>query len=337
MKDVLEQLYSGQALSQETTQQVFSQVVTGEMDDITLSSLLTALKIKGETPEEIAGAAGALIQHAAPFPKPDYAFADIVGTGGDGHNTINISSAAAIVAAACGVKVAKHGNRSVSSRSGSADLFNAFGLQLQMSAQQARNCLDQTNLCFLFAPNYHAGIKHAMPVRTTLKTRTLFNLLGPLVNPANPSHMLIGVYSPQLIMPFAETLKLLGYQNAMVVHGSGLDEFALHGPSMVAELNQGEIKQYQLAPDDFGLQQYSLDAIKGGEPEQNKQMIELVLQGQGQEAHQAAVAMNVAALLKLTGKADDLKQATQLAMDCMQSGKALETIQQCAQLSQQEV
>jgi len=176
-----------------------------------------------------------------------------------------------------------------------------------------------------------------MPVRTTLKTRTLFNLLGPLVNPANPSHILVGVYNPQLLLPFAETLKLLGYQNALVVHGSGLDEFALHGPSLVAELDQGEIKQYQLAPDDFGLQQYALDAIKGGEPEDNKQMIELVLQGKGQEAHQAAVAMNVAALLKLTGKVDDLRQGTQLALDCMQSGKALDTIRQCAQLSQQEV
>ncbi|GAC14693.1 anthranilate phosphoribosyltransferase [Aliiglaciecola lipolytica] len=333
----LESLYKGQDLSQQACEDLFSKVVKGELNDIVISSMLTALKIKGEKPSEIAGAAAALINNAAPFPRPDYPFADIVGTGGDGHNTINISSAAAIVAASCGVKVAKHGNRSVSSKSGSADLFREFGMDLGMSAQTARNCLDEAGLCFLFAPNYHAGIKYAMPVRTTLKTRTLFNLLGPLANPGKPTHMMIGVYAPEWVMPFAKTLKLLGYEHALVVHGNGLDELALHGPSQVAELNNGTITEYTLSPADFGLQEYSLESIKGGEPEENKTLIEAVLSGQGKVAHQSAVALNAGALLKLTGIATTYQQGAQLAIDAMQSKQALATILSAAKISQQGV
>lgn len=333
--EILEQLYQKNNLQQEQVTDIFAQVVNGEISDIELASLLTALKIKGEQPHEIAGAAQALIQNAAEFPHPDYDFADIVGTGGDGHDTINISSAAAIVAASCGLKVAKHGNRSVSSQSGSADLFKAFGLNLTMDAVTARRCLDESNLCFLFAPNYHAGIKHAMPVRTTLKTRTIFNLLGPLVNPARPSHIIIGVYSPELLLPFARTLQLLGYQHAMVVHGSGLDEFALHGDSQVVELSPQGLAEYSLTPTDFGLEHYPLTAIKGGQPDENKQLIEQVLIGQGQAAHQAAVAMNAGALLKLCGKADTFAQGAQLAINAMAEKRPLTTITLSAELSQQ--
>ncbi|MFT5676985.1 MAG: anthranilate phosphoribosyltransferase [Paraglaciecola sp.] len=331
---ILEQLFEGRSLTQNEVTDVFSQVVTGQVDDIVLSSLLTALKIKGETPEEIAGAAAALIKNAASFPRPNYDFADIVGTGGDGHHTINISSAAAIVAASCGLKVAKHGNRSVSSKSGSADLFKAFDLELTMSADTARACLDESNLCFLFAPNYHSGIRHAMPVRTTLKTRTLFNLLGPLVNPARPSHIVIGVYDPALLMPFAQTLQLLGYQKALVVHGSGLDELALHGESQVIEINGHKLTEYSLCPGDFGLEEYPISAIQGGEPEENKTLIEQVLAGKGQIAHQSAVAMNAGALLKLCGLADSFKQGAELAIEAMQNKLPLATIKQSAALSQ---
>lgn len=332
---LLDQLYQGHSLSQADSTELFSQVVTGQMDDITLSSLLTALKLKGETPIEIAGAAAALINNAAAFPRPDYAFADIVGTGGDGHNTINISSASAIVAASCGVKVAKHGNRSVSSKSGSADLFRTFGLELGMSAATARKCLDESGLCFLFAPNYHAGIKHAMPVRTKLKTRTIFNLLGPLANPATPSHIMIGVYSPDLILPFAKTLQLLGYRRALVVHGSGLDELALHGESNAAEVDGDNIAQHTLSPVDFNLPEYPLEAIRGGEPEQNKALIEAVLMGKGEPAHQAAVAMNTGALLTLCGLAADFSAGAQMAIEAMQAQKPIATMQQAARISQE--
>ena len=334
LQAALAKLYEGVSLQQQEVTRLFSQVVSGQMDDIVLSSLLTALKIKGESPQEIAGAAAALIHHCADFPRPAYPFADIVGTGGDGHNTINISSAAAIVAASCGLKVAKHGNRSVSSKSGSADLFKAFGMELNMSAEVARQCLDSSNLCFLFAPVYHAGIKHAMAVRTALKTRTLFNLLGPLVNPARPSHIMLGVYHPDLLVPFAETLQILGYQHAMVVHGSGLDELALHGNSQVIEIKDGKLEHYSLSAADFGLDSYPLSAIAGGEPEHNKQLIEQVLSGTGQAAHQAAVAMNAGALLKLCGKADSFAQGAQLAIAAMQKQAPLHTIKQAAALSQ---
>ena len=332
--DTLEQLFKQQDLQQQQAFQVFSEVMKGQVPEVILASLLTALKIKGEKPQEIAGAAQAMIQNAAAFPYPDYEFADIVGTGGDGHDTINISSAAAIVAASCGVKVAKHGNRSVSSQSGSADLFKAFAMDLNMTPDTAKRCLDEANLCFLFAPQYHAGIKHAMPVRTALKTRTIFNLLGPLANPARPSHIIVGVYSPDLLMPFALTLQLLGYKTAMVVHGSGLDEFALHGPTHVVQIKHGEIEQLVLNPQDFGLQTYPLEAIKGGQPEENKQLIEHVLNGAGQPAHQAAVAMNAGALIYLCGKSHSLAEGASLALQAMQQKLPAATIQRAAELSQ---
>lgn len=331
---ILEKLYQQQDLQQAEAYQIFSDVIKGQVPDIILSSLLTALKIKGETPQETAGAAQALIENASPFTHPDYEFADIVGTGGDGHNTINISSAAAIVAASCGIKVAKHGNRSVSSQSGSADLFKAFGLNLNMSADIAKDCLDQANLCFLFAPHYHAGIKHAMPVRTALKTRTIFNLLGPLVNPARPSHIIVGVYSPSLLLPFAKTLQLLGYKNAMVVHGSGLDEFALHGDTQVVQIKGEKLEEYHLSPNDFGLKTYPLEAIKGGQPDENKKLVEQVLNGQGEKAHQAAVAMNAGALLTLCGKTDSFLEGATLALRAMEQKLPALTIKLAAELSQ---
>lgn len=332
---LLEKTYTGAHLSQMEAQAFFHAVMQGDLDDILLSSMLTALKVNGETPQEIAGAASAMIANAAPFARPNYDFADIVGTGGDGHNTINISSASAIVAASCGLPVAKHGNRSVSSKSGSADLFREFALNLTMSADTARKCLDESRLCFLFAPNYHAGVRHAMKVRTTLKTRTLFNLLGPLANPAKPSHIMIGVYSDTLLPAYAETLQLLGYQNALVVHGAGLDEIALHGTTKVAEVHGDKIAYYELNASDFGLAQHSLEAIKGGEPQENKALIAAVLNGNGASAHTAAVAANTGALLKLAGLAPGFKEGANMAMESMSAGKPLRTINAAAALSQE--
>lgn len=332
---LLHKVLQGETLTQSESVTFFTAVVTGDVDDIVLSSMLTALKTRGETPEEIAGAATALINNAAPFIRPDYPFADIVGTGGDGHNTINISSAASIVAASCGLTVAKHGNRSVSSKSGSADLFEQYGLNLTMSADTAKHCLDGSQLCFLFAPNYHSGIKHAMKVRTTLKTRTLFNLLGPLVNPAKPTHILTGVYAPELVKPYAQTLQLLGYDKAMVVHGSGLDEIGLHGKTDVAEIDGEDIKYYQISADDFGLPSYPLESIRGGEPAENRAMITEVLQGHGQAAHRDNIAANAGALLKLCGKAGTFLEGAQMALTSMEQGKPAVTIQKCAELSQQ--
>ncbi|PSW18361.1 anthranilate phosphoribosyltransferase [Photobacterium sanctipauli] len=326
---IANKLYEQQALTQEESLTLFDAIIKGEVEPILLSAVLTALKIKGETPEEIAGAAKALLANANPFPSPDYDFADIVGTGGDGANTINISTTAAFVAAACGIKVAKHGNRGVSSKSGSSDLLDKFGINLAMKPETAREALDDLGVCFLFAPEYHGGVRHAMPVRQTLKTRTIFNLLGPLINPARPNIELMGVYDKSLVRPIAETMATMGMKRAAVVHGSGLDEVAIHGETTVAEIIDGEIKEYTLTPADFGLNTHPLDTIKGGEPEENRQIITDILTGKGTEAQVGAVAVNVALLLRLFGN-EDLKANTQKAIDVMQSGKAYELVGQLA-------
>ncbi|WP_019613300.1 anthranilate phosphoribosyltransferase [Psychromonas ossibalaenae] len=332
--EVLEQLYAGESLSSEQSQAFFEQVVKGEVDPVILSSVLTALKIKGETPLEITGAANALLAQAKAFPRPDYDFTDIVGTGGDGLGTINISTASAFVAAACGLKVCKHGSRSVSSKSGSSDLLAAFGINLNMSPETARQCLDDLNICFIFAPHYHAGMRFAAPVRAALKTRSIFNVLGPLVNPARPAFELMGVYAPELLKPIAQVHKELGMKRVMVVYGSGLDEVAVHGQTQVAELINGEIKEYTLTPENFGVEHYPVEAIFGGDAQENKVIIEQILQGKGTDAQQAAVAVNVSALLVLNGKADNFKQGTEMALNMMQTGKPLQLVQQLAEQSQ---
>lgn len=330
---ILEQLYAGNSLSSQQSQEFFAQVVQGNIDPIILSSVLTALKIKGETPEEITGAANALLAQAKPFPRPNYDFTDIVGTGGDGLGTINISTASAFVAAACGVKVCKHGSRSVSSKSGASDLLAAFGVNLEMSAEAARQCLDDLNVCFIFAPQYHAGMRFAGPVRAALKTRSIFNVLGPLVNPARPDFELMGVYAPELLKPIAEVHKQLGMKRVMVVYGSGLDEVALHGSTQVAELIDGKIKEYTLTPEDFGVEHYPVESILGGDAHENKAIIEKILQGKGTQAQQAAVAVNVSALLVLNGAADNFKQGTQMALDMMLTGKPLQLLHALAEQS----
>lgn len=326
MKEVLEQLIAGQSLSQTQAQEFFQQVITGQVASEMLASVLTALKIKGETADEIAGAAVAIRDNATTFPQLDYTVSDCVGTGGDGANTINISTTSAILAAACGLKMAKHGNRSVSSMSGSADLLEALGVKLTMSPEVAKQCLDQANLCFIYAPAYHTGFKYAAPVRKAMGVRTLFNILGPLVNPAAPRCMLLGVYTPALIDIMAAALPLTGVERAWVVHGSGLDEIAVHGSTQVTEINQGKLIEKQVCPADFGLAEFTLDDIKGGTPQENADMISAILAGKGTDAHNAAVVLNCAALLYLHGKADSLKNAADLAMNTLLSGKAADTL-----------
>lgn len=325
IQPILENLYQAQVLSQLESHQLFSAVVRGEIKPEQLAAVLISMKVRGEQPQEIAGAATALLENAAPFPRPDYLFADIVGTGGDGSNSINISTASAFVAAACGLKVAKHGNRSVSSKSGSSDLLAAFGINLDMSAEKSRHALDNLGVCFLFAPKYHTGFRHAMPVRQQLKTRTLFNVLGPLINPAHPPLALIGVYSPQLVEPIAETLRMLGYQRAAVVHSGGMDEVSLHAPTIVAELNQGEINCYQLTAADFGLMPYQQQQLTGGTPEENRDILTRLLQGKGEAAHEAAVAANVAMLMRLFGE-EDLSANARQVLDVLRSGAAYDKV-----------
>ncbi|CDL80646.1 Anthranilate phosphoribosyltransferase [Xenorhabdus szentirmaii DSM 16338] len=325
MQLILDKLLNAQTLTQQESQQLFTAVIHGELSDVQLTAILVSLKLRGEQPQEIAGAAQAFLANAAPFPRPDYTFCDIVGTGGDGSNSINISTTSAFVAAACGLKVAKHGNRSISSRSGSSDLLAAFGVALDACAEESRRALDELGICFLFAPQYHCGFRHAAQVRQQLKTRTLFNILGPLINPARPSLSLIGVYSPALIEPIAHTLQALGYQRAAVVHSGGMDEVSLHAPTYVAELRHGEIHQYQLTATDFGLPSHHISSLKGGTPEENRDMSTMLLQGHGQKAHIDTVAANVALLMKIHGQ-ENLRENTQLALNIIYSGQAYEKV-----------
>lgn len=317
---------TGQPLSFSQTKQFFAAVVNGDIDPVLLTALLVALKMRGETADEIAGAASALRAAATPFSQQIPGSIDCCGTGGDGSNTINISSTAAIVGAAMGLKVVKHGNRSVSSRSGSADLLEQLGVNIQMSPQQALQALEHSNCSFLFAPLYHAGIKYAMPVRTALKTRTLFNLLGPLVNPAAPDYQLLGVYDPALCRVMAQALKQLGVKRAWVVHGSGCDEIALHGNTHVCELIHGQLNEFTLSPDDFGATLTPLSELAGGEPGENAAATLAVLQGKGKRAHNEAVAVNVAAMMKIAGLGDNLATNTQAVLELLDTGNAFNTL-----------
>jgi len=337
MTNTLQSLVDGVSLTQQQSEAFFTEMIQGNTAPEQLASVLTALKIKGETPEEIAGAALAIRNHATAFPEQLVGVADCVGTGGDGANTINISTTAAILAAACGLKMAKHGNRSVSSMSGSADLLEAFGVNLMMSPETASKCIEQTNLCFLYAPAYHSGFKYAAPVRKAMGIRTMFNILGPLVNPSKPDIMLLGVYTPELLPTMAKGLQLTGVKKAWVLHGSGLDEIALHGETQIIELKDGELIERLVTPEDFGLKRYTLEDIKGGTPQENADIIKAVLSGEGQPAHNAAVIINCAALLYLHGKADCLKTAANMASEVLATGAGYRTLQAMVAVSNSEV
>ena len=305
----------------------------GKVDPIQLAGFLIALKAKGETPQEIAGAAEALRAAAQHFDVGALQVVDTCGTGGDGSGTVNISTAVAVVVAEMGVFVTKHGNRSISSRCGSADVLEHCGVRIAAPASVARRCLEQERICFLFAPQYHAGVRHAMPVRRALGTRTLFNLIGPLINPALPQRQLLGIYDGALCETVARTLGLLGLEAALVVHGSGLDEIALHGSTRAAVLREGEVTLLDLSPADFGMPQVPLSALQGGDGEDNATWLQTLLSGGGKEAHQQAVAANSGALLWITDRAESLATGTEAALATLRSGKAADRLKRWAEVS----
>ncbi|SEA32317.1 anthranilate phosphoribosyltransferase [Alkalimonas amylolytica] len=325
--ELVQKRLNGGHFTQQEAQQFFAAVVAGDVDPIDLTAVLVAGKLQGIQPDEVAGAAQALRAAATPFPIAASNSIDCCGTGGDGSNTINISTTAAIVAAAAGLSVAKHGNRSVSSKSGSADLLESLGVNIQLSPEQAAQSLQQAGCAFLFAPLYHAGIRFAMPVRQQLKTRTLFNVLGPLLNPAAPGFQLLGVYDPALGPVMAKALTQLDVNTAWVVHGSGCDEIALHGPTQVTELRDGAIRQFTLTPADFGLPERALAELAGGNPTENAAASLAILQGKGKEAHQDAIAANVAAMMAITGVNADLKDNVVHIKQLLSSDKGYRTLQ----------
>jgi anthranilate phosphoribosyltransferase len=278
--------------------------------------------MKGETAEEMIGAARALSAAALPFERPDYLYADCCGTGGDGSGLINVSTATAFVAAACGLPIAKHGNRSVSSRCGSADVLEAVGARIDVSPERARAILDETGFCFLFAPAYHPGMKHAALVRRQLEVRTIMNLLGPCINPARPPVQLLGVADPKMLRRIAQTLAAMGVDEALVVHGSGLDEVALHGETRALRLSRGEIEELQITPEDAGLERAPLKVVTGGDVAENAERLRALLAGRASDAERDIVILNTAALLMTAGRAATLTEGAAQARDALLAGDA---------------
>lgn len=320
LKNITEKLYNFENLNQKESYQLFDYFIKGKISVPLQASILTALKLKKETPIEIAAAAKVLLANSKKFPTIKSDVIDIVGTGGDGYNTINISTTAAIIAASMGYKVAKHGARSVSSKTGSFDLLESFGVDITLSPEKTKQSIETNNIGFLFAPFYNDGFNYVKEVRSILKTRTIFNILGPLINPAHPNKVLIGVYSQELILPMAKSLIELGIESALVVYGSGLDEVAIHAETSVAEINNKEIKEYKLIPSDFGINTYFIKDIEGGDPKENALIVKKILLGTGTAAQNSAVAVNVALIMKLFGK-NNLKENTQIVLDIIKSGK----------------
>jgi anthranilate phosphoribosyltransferase len=327
-----------QSLSREEAHAVMTEILTGQCSDAQIAALLVALHMKGETVEEIVGFAEAIRAAATPIELHAGSvldasgtgrdalrdsLIDTCGTGGDASGTFNISTATAFVVAGAGVRVAKHGNRSVTSKCGSADVMEALGVNIQLPAAQIAACLEQVGIAFLFAPFVHSAMKHVQTARRELHLRTVFNLLGPLTNPARATCQVVGVYSAELVEKLAEALSMLGLRRALVVHGSdGLDEITITGPTRIAEVREGRVHGYEVTPEEFGLQRATLEDIAGGDAALNATLIREVLAGK-KSARRDVVLLNAAAALVAAGRADHLRDAIPLAVRAIDSGAAL--------------
>jgi len=327
-----------QSLARAEARAVMTEVLTGKCSDTQIAALLVALHMKGETVEEIVGFAEAIRSAATPFELHGNAvldasgtgrgaLVDTCGTGGDASGTFNISTATAFVAAGAGVRVAKHGNRSVTSKCGSADVMEALGVNINLPPARISACLEQVGIAFLFAPALHSAMKYVQPVRRELRLRTVFNLLGPLTNPARATCQVVGVYSDDLVEKLAEALSMLGLRRALVVHGSdGLDEITITGPTRVGEVRNGSVHTYEVTPEECGLRRAPLDGLAGGDAALNASLIRDVLAGK-KSARRDVVLLNAGAALVAAGRADHLRDTVPLAAQAIDSGAALEKLQ----------
>ena len=310
----------------------FDLLFNGEATDAQIGALLMAMRVRGETVDEIAAAARVMRSKCVPVKAPAGAM-DIVGTGGDGKGTLNISTATAFVVAGAGVPVAKHGNRNLSSKSGAADALGALGINVMVGAEVVEQALKEAGIGFMMAPMHHPAIAHVMPTRQQLATRTLFNVLGPLTNPAGVKRQLTGAFAPWLIRPMAEVLAALGSDAAWLVHGGdGTDELSIAGPSHVAALKDGEIEEFEIAPEEAGLPRHPFEAILGGTPEENGRAFSALLSGEG-GAYRDAVLLNSAAALLIAGKVDTLRDGAELAAQSIDSGRALTAVETLARIT----
>src|SRR5208282_3362634 len=327
-----------QSLSREEARAVMEEVLRGEATDAQIAALLVGLHMKGETVEEIVGFAEAIRAAATPLPivrdslvdvsgTGREALVDTCGTGGDASGTFNISTATALVVAGAGVRVAKHGNRGVTSKCGSADVMEALGVNINLPPSQVAACLQQVGIAFLFAPAMHSAMKQVQTARRELHLRTVFNLLGPLTNPARATCQVVGVYSADLVEKLAEALSMLGLRRALVVHGSdGLDEITITAPTRIAEVREAQVHSYEVTPEEFGLQRATLDDISGGDAARNATLIREVLAAK-KSARRDIVLLNAAAALVAAGRADHLRDAIPLAANAIDSGAALRKLQ----------
>src|SRR3954469_17555325 len=321
LKSIIGKVATGASLSREEASAAFDSMMSGEATPSQMGGLLMALRVRGETVDEITGAVEVMRAKMLRVDAPAGAV-DVVGTGGDGSGSVNVSTCASFIVAGCGVPVAKHGNRALSSRSGAADVLSALGVKIDITPDHVGRCIAETGIGFMFAPAHHPAMKNVGPTRVELGTRTIFNLLGPLSNPAGVKRQMVGVFSRQWVEPLASVLKNLGSESAWVVHGSdGLDEVTSAGPTYVAALENGAVKSFEIAPEDFGVARAMPDMLRGGDADQNARALLDVLKGKASAFRDVAL-MNAAAGLVVAGRAKDLKQGFALAAKSIDSGEA---------------
>jgi anthranilate phosphoribosyltransferase len=329
----LARLLDGRDLSRAEAREVMDQIMRGEATAAQIGAFLVAMRIKRETPEEIAGCADAMRAHVLSVRprRPD--LVDTAGTGGDGARTFNISTAAALVAAAAGAGVAKHGNRAVSSASGSADVLEALGFALELPAERIEQSIDELGFGFLFAPSHHPAMRYAAPVRRELALRTVFNVLGPLTNPAGARAQVVGVYAPELVPTIATVLAQLGAERAFVVHGAdGIDELSPTGPNLVCEVVDGSVREREIDPLDLGIPRCPPTALAGGSPADNAETVRTIFAG-GDGPRRDAVLLNAAGAIAAAGRAEDLREGLALAAEAVDSGAAAARLDELAAFS----
>ncbi len=331
-KALIDKAANGLSLTVEEAQNAFDVMMSGQATPSQIGGFLMALRVRGETVDEITGAVQTMRAKMTRVSAPAGAM-DIVGTGGDGSGSYNISTCSALVAGAAGLKIAKHGNRSLSSKSGAADTLAALGVNIEADPETITACIEQAGVGFMFAPAHHAAMRHVGPSRVELGTRTIFNLLGPLSNPAGVSQQIVGVFSKDWVEPLAHVLKQLGSDRVWVTHGEGgLDEITPTGTTWVSELRGGKVTSFEIQPEDAGITKCSLDDLKGGDPEENAAALKEVLGG-AKNAFRDASIMTAGAALLVAGKADDLKTGTQMAAESIDDGRALSVLAKLVEVS----
>ena len=333
IQHVLAQLLDGRDLSRDQARQTMAVIMAGEATDAQIAGFLVALRAKGETADEIAGCAEAMREHVLRVNPKRTDLVDVVGTGGDGANTYNISTAAALVTAAAGAAVAKHGNRAASSQTGAADVLEALGFELELPPAQIERSIDELGFGFLFAQAHHPAMRHAAPVRRELATRTVFNVLGPLTNPAEARALVLGVYSPGLARTLADALVQLEATRAYVVHGAGgIDELSPCGPNLVCEVERGHVREYELDPLELGIERCDPDDLRGGDPQTNAAALRDVLAG-ADGGHRSAVILNAAGGIAAAGHAENLRDGIEQAREAIDSGAAAARLDELVEFS----